>query len=157
MKLLINPTKQEFCFVIPKMDPTEGTQKVRGFSRGHHMNNSVRLGIRKENDYIVFSNYSHINKETINVRIAGQWKEGRIAHAVLTFEKDKTTVSVGYVGCLKYRADVNFKQMKTCSIGYVLNPYAEEDEPSNREIDFPITFLPLIYTKLKQQQNVGID
>jgi hypothetical protein len=139
------------------MHPTEGTQKVKGISIGYHMNNSVRLGIRKENDYIVFSNYSHIKKEIINVRIAGQWKEGRIAHAVLTFEKDKTTVSVGYVGCLKYRADVNFEQMKTCSIGYVLNPYAEEDEPSNRKIDFPITFLPLIYTNLKQQQNVGID
>jgi hypothetical protein len=142
MRLLINPIKQEFCFVIPKMLPTEGTQKVRGFSRGHHMNNSIRLGIRKENDYVVFSAYCHINKNVISERIAGQWKEGRIVHCVLTFEKNKATASIGYINCLKYKADVNFEMMKTCSIGYELNPYFEEDF-TNKKIDFNIKFMPI--------------
>jgi hypothetical protein len=36
-----------FDFVVPDILPTEGVQKIAGFSRGHHHRNSIRLGINR--------------------------------------------------------------------------------------------------------------
>jgi hypothetical protein len=44
--------------------------------------------------------------------------------------------------------------MRTCFIGYELYPYAEEDEPSNKEIDFNIKFYPILKTVLNDKQYV---
>ena len=110
MKLLLNPKTYTGKFTVKHLKPTEGVQKVGGFSRGLHQAkkylpkwinkfaNSVRLGIRNEvtpgtnkSRYPLYL-YTHINGEQLTERIT---VEGAIIGDVVEYELrwGKTSVS----------------------------------------------------------------
>lgn len=134
MRLLLNPTVMSFDFIVPEMKASEGIQKIAGFSRGHHHKNSIRLGIRKENEYCVLYLYAYINGERISKRICNVFEDVKL-WATLTFGRRYVSVKVQFANGTEYEAWEYFRHRFTFPIGYELYSYAEEDA-SGKEIDF---------------------
>ena len=130
--LLWNPHTLTFSFEVPEMPQTTGVQKILGFSRGYHHWNSVRLGIRKENDYCVLYLYAYVRGERI-VKRMGKVAIGSESHVVLRFTRR-------YIVCMASNSDIdkwhNFTQQLTMPIGVLLNPYFETDAPENKVMPF---------------------
>ena len=119
MRLLWNPSVMTFDFIVPEMYASEGVQKVIGFSRGWHHWNSVRLGIRKEDTYIVLYFYAYINGKRVIQRL-GRFEIG---------ENVSVELQWGYYIECKANDGYAFRVAPKCSfpIGYQLYPYAEKD------------------------------
>ena len=126
MKLLWNPTIMSFDFVVPGMLPSEGIQKISGFSRGWHHKNSVRLGIRKENEYYVLYLYAYIRGERVSKRICDVYEDTKL-HAILTFNRTCVSVKIQFANGNEYESWCYFNSMFTFPVGYRLYPYAEND------------------------------
>lgn len=136
MKILINPKTLTFSFEIPAMEPTEGIQKILGFSRGWHHWNSVRLGIRKENDYCVLYLYAYVRGERIIKRM-GKFATGSELKAKLIFERRFVSATVIDLNTEQGRWHY-FAPQSTFSIGYLLRPYFETDAPENKRKPFDV-------------------
>jgi hypothetical protein len=119
MRLLWNPSVMTFDFIVPEMDASEGVQKVAGFSRGWHHWNSVRLGIRKEENYCVLYFYAYIKGQRIIQRI-GRYQIGELVKCQLHWGH--------YIEC-KANDGYAFRiaPKRSFPIGYLLYPYAEKD------------------------------
>ena len=130
MKLLWKPTKLTCEFIVPDLDKSHGVQKVIGFSRGWHHWNSIRLGIRKEDTYIVLYFYAYINGKRVIQRL-GRFEIG---------EKVSVTLQWGYYIECKANDKYAFRVApKRCfPIGYQLFPYAEKDGVRGVEVDIEI-------------------
>jgi len=126
MKLLYNPRIMTFDFVVPNMPATEGVQKIAGFSRGWHHWNSVRLGIRKENDYCVLYLYAYVSGKRIIKRI-GKVAVGSELSVVLRFTRRFVSASFTNLINTEQSRWHYFDNMFTFPIGYQLGNYAEED------------------------------
>jgi len=130
MRLLWNPQTLSFTFEIPEMPQTDGVQKILGFSRGYHHWNSVRLGIRKENDYCVLYSYIYRNGKRIINRM-GTAKVGDNLKCVLSWN-NTIYVRAGW------NFDVEGKPKFSNPIGYLLMPYQEKDGKENKVIPFKV-------------------
>ena len=128
MRLLWKPTKLTCDIIIPDLDKSHGVQKVCGFSRGWHHYNSIRLGIRKENDYCVLYFYAYINGKRVIQRL-GRFEIG---------EQVSVELQWGYYIECKANDKYAFRVApKRClPIGYQLFPYAEKD--GVRGVEVPI-------------------
>lgn len=137
MKLLLNPKSLAFKFKVPEMEATEGVQKVMGFSRGWHHWNSIRLGIRKENDYCVLYMYAYVDGKRIIKRL-GKVSIGVEVLSELRFNNGYASVDCycgnTVVGSYTY-TDV---PIFTFPIGFFLYPYAEIDGPENKRTPFEV-------------------
>jgi hypothetical protein len=134
MKLLFAPHTLTFSFEVPEMPASEGVQKILGFSRGWHHWNSVRLGIRKENDYCVLYLYAYVRGERI-VKRMGNVAVGSESHVVLRFTRR-------YIVCMASNSDIdkwhNFTPQLTMPFGVLLRPYFETDAPENKVMPFDV-------------------
>jgi hypothetical protein len=135
--ILINPHTLSFSFEVPEMGQTEGVQKILGFSRGYHHWNSVRLGIRKENDYCVLYLYAYVRGERIIKRI------GKVAvgsELMVSLRFDRRFVSASYTNLINTEQSQwhYFTPQLTMPIGYLLNSYFETDAPENKVIPFDV-------------------
>jgi hypothetical protein len=132
--LLWNPHTLTFTFEVPEMPASEGIQKILGFSRGYHHWNSVRLGIRKENDYCVLYLYAYVRGERI-VKRMGKVAVGSESHVVLRFKR-------GYIVCMASNSDIDkwhyFTPQWTLPLGCLLRPYFETDAPENKVMPFDV-------------------
>jgi hypothetical protein len=135
MKLLYKPTNLSCEFVIPHFAKSEGVQKVIGFSRGWHHWNSIRLGIRKEENYCVLYFYAYIKGQRIIQRL------GRYAIGELV----KVRLHWGYYIECKANDGYAFRVAPKCSfpIGYLLYPYAEKDGVEGIEVPIEIDIMNL--------------
>jgi len=130
--LLWNPTTLTFSFEVPEMDATEGVQKILGFSRGWHHWNSVRLGIRKENDYCVLYLYAYVRGERIIKRM-GKVAVGSEAKVILRWNRRFCSAMVDISDIDQWHY---FTPQLTIPIGVLLNPYFETDAPENKVMPF---------------------
>ena len=135
MKLLYKPTNLSCEFIISDFAKSEGVQKVIGFSRGWHHYNSIRLGIRKEENYCVLYFYAYIKGQRIIQRI------GRYAIGELV----KVKLHWGYYIECKANDGYAFRVAPKCSfpIGYLLNSYAEKDGTEGVEVPLNIEIMNL--------------
>ena len=136
MDFLLNPRSMQFDFTVPKMAKSEGVQKAGGFSRGWHHHNSVRLGIRKENDYYTLYLYAYVKGERIEKRISNVFESVEL-HVNLKFENRCVSAEVTYPNGNVFSKWHYFKSDYSLPIGYVLESYAEEDF-TNKEIEFNV-------------------
>jgi hypothetical protein len=126
--ILWNPHTLTFTFEVSEMPASEGVQKILGFSRGWHHWNSVRLGIRKENDYCALYSYVYRNGVRRITRI-GTVDIGEVVDVELKWD-DNISVVAGYrFNTIKIPLIYN-------PIGYLLNSYFETDAPENKVIPF---------------------
>lgn len=130
MRLLWKPTKLTCDIVIPDLAKSDGVQKVIGFSRGWHHWNSIRLGIRKENDYCVLYFYAYIKGQRIIQRI-GRYEIG---------EQVSVKLQWGYYIECKANDGYAFRiaPRHSLPIGYQLYPYAEKDGVRGVEVDIDV-------------------
>jgi hypothetical protein len=135
MRLLYNPTKLTCDFIVPDIEKSDGVQKVIGFSRGWHHWNSIRLGIRKENDYCVLYFYAYIKGQRTIQRI-GRYEIGELVKCELNWGH--------YIEC-KANDGYAFRVAPKCSfpIGYILYPYAEKDGVEGVQVDIDIVIMDL--------------
>jgi hypothetical protein len=135
MKLLYKPTKLTCEFIVPDIEKSDGVQKVIGFSRGSHHYNSIRLGIRKEDTYIVLYFYAYIRGQRIIQRI-GRYAIGELVKVRLQWGC--------YIEC-KANYGYAFRVAPKCSfpIGYLLNSYAEKDGVEGVEVPLNIEIINL--------------
>jgi hypothetical protein len=135
MKLLWKPTKLTCEFIVPDLDKSDGVQKVIGFSRGWHHWNSIRLGIRKEDTYIVLYFYAYINGKRVIQRL-GRFEIGENVSVALQW---------GYYIECKANDGYAFRVAPKCSfpIGYLLNSYAEKDGVEGVEVPINIEIMNL--------------
>lgn len=124
MTFLLNPRQMTFDFIVPDMEPSEGVQKIAGFSRGWHHWNSVRLGIRKENDYCMLYAYVYRNGERIIERM-GKVNIGDKINVILEWEHYITVEANVLFNCFQAPFLSN-------PIGYQLGNYAEKDYTGKR-------------------------
>ena len=136
MKLLYKPTKLTCDIIVPDLDKSHGVQKVIGFSRGWHHYNSIRLGIRKEDTYIVLYFYAYIDGKRIIQRL-GRFEIGEIVSVTLQWGC--------YIEC-KANDTYAFRvaPKRSFPIGYQLYPYAEKDGVRGVEVDIDIVIMDLI-------------
>jgi hypothetical protein len=136
MRLLYKPTKLTCEFIVPDLDKSHGVQKVIGFSRGWHHYNSIRLGIRKEDTYIVLYFYAYINGKRVIQRL-GRFEIG---------EQVSVTLQWGYYIECKANDKYAFRvaPKRSFPIGYQLFPYAEKDGVRGVEVDIDIVIMDLI-------------
>ena len=136
MRLLWKPTKLTCDIIVPDLDKSHGVQKVIGFSRGWHHWNSIRLGIRKEDTYIVLYFYAYIDGKRVIQRL-GRFEIGEIVSVELQW---------GYYIECKANDKYAFRVApKRCfPIGYQLYPYAEKDGVRGVEVDIDIVIMDLI-------------
>ncbi len=130
MKLLFKPKRLTCEFIVPDIEKSDGVQKVIGFSRGWHHYNSIRLGIRKEDTYIVLYFYAYINGKRVIQRL-GRFEIGEQVSVVLQWGY--------YIECKandKYAFRVAPKH--SFPIGYQLYSYAEKDGVRGVEVDIDI-------------------
>lgn len=138
MKLLWNPTVMTFDFIVPEMEASAGVQKVGGFSRGWHHKNSIRCGIRKENNYYVLYLYAYVNGKFIVERIDERFEGKEHIYVELGFGL------YTYVRICRYgQKEVWFGRQisnlsKSFPIGYQLYPYAETDGENPKKIPLNI-------------------
>jgi len=128
--LLFSPHTLSFTFEIPEMPATNGVQKILGFSRGWHHWNSVRLGIRKENDYCVLYSYVYRNGKRIVSRM-GAVKVGDIVNCDLSWHNTIYVKANGFF-------DVDMLPKFSNPISYLLRPYFETDAPENKVMPFKV-------------------
>jgi hypothetical protein len=135
--LLWNPHTLTFSFEVPEMPQTTGVQKILGFSRGYHHWNSVRLGIRKENDYCVLYLYAYVRGERI-VKRMGKVAVGSELKVLLRF--DRRFASASYTNLINTEQSQwhYFAPQLTIPIGVLLNPYFETDSPENKVMPFKV-------------------
>jgi hypothetical protein len=121
--LVINPKTMTFVFTVPNMQPSEGIQKIAGFSRGHHHVNSVRLGINHSGDSSVcrLFLYAYLNGKQISKYI-GEVSIGQKCSVVLQMKPYEYYAIVNDMA-----TGLSFPRRRTLPIGYTLKPYAEED------------------------------
>ena len=136
MRLLFNPTKLTCDFFVPNIEKSDGVQKVIGFSRGWHHWNSIRLGIRKENDYCVLYFYAYIKGQRIIQRI-GKYEIG-----------EKVSVELNWGSYIECKANDGYAfriaPRHSLPIGYMLYPYAEKDGVEGVKVDIDIVIMDLI-------------
>jgi hypothetical protein len=135
MKLLYKPTNLSCEFVVPDIEKSDGVQKVIGFSRGWHHWNSIRLGIRKEENYCVLYFYAYIKGQRIIQRL-GRYQIGELV---------KVRLHWGYYIECKANDGYAFRVAPKCSfpIGYMLNSYAEKDGVEGVEVPIDIEIMNL--------------
>jgi hypothetical protein len=135
MKLLWKPTKLTCEFIVPDIAKSDGVQKVIGFSRGWHHYNSIRLGIRKEENYCVLYFYAYIKGQRIIQRL-GRYQIGELVKCALSWSY--------YIEC-KANNGYAFRVAPKCSfpIGYMLNSYAEKDGVEGIEVPIDIKIMNL--------------
>jgi hypothetical protein len=133
--LLWNPHTLTFSFEVPEMPSSDGVQKILGFSRGYHHWNSVRLGIRKENDYCVLYLYAYVRGERVVKRMG---KVGISCELMVTLRFTRRFVSVSYTNLINTEQGQwhYFTPHLTVPVGYILHPYFETDAPENKLIPF---------------------
>jgi len=133
---LYNPTSLTCQIVIPDLPPCKGIQKFVGFSRGWHHWNSVRLGIRKENDYCVLYLYAYVRGERIVKRCNWRVYVGDKLTVIVRWHKTGLIVLFGNeADCATHYVEHTFKDyiyIKGLPIGYLLYPYFETDAPENK-------------------------
>lgn len=136
MRLLWKPTKLTCDIVIPDLAKSDGVQKVIGFSRGWHHYNSIRLGIRKEDTYIVLYFYAYINGKRVIQRI-GRFEIGELVKCELNWGS--------YIEC-KANDGYAFRiaPRHSLPIGYQLYPYAEKDGVDSVQVPINIVIMDLI-------------
>ena len=135
MRLLYKPTKLTCDFIVPDIEKSDGVQKVIGFSRGWHHWNSIRLGIRKEENYCVLYFYAYIKGERTIQRI-GRYEIGELVNCELNWGS--------YIEC-KANDGYAFRVAPKCClpIGYQLYPYAEKDGVEGVKVDIDIVIMDL--------------
>jgi hypothetical protein len=135
MKLLWKPTKLTCDIVIPDIEKSDGVQKVIGFSRGWHHWNSIRLGIRKEDTYIVLYFYAYINGKRVIQRL-GRFEIGENVSVELQWGS--------YIEC-KANDGYAFRIAPRHSfpIGYQLYSYAEKDGVEGVQVPIEIEIMNL--------------
>jgi hypothetical protein len=135
--LLWKPHTLSFTFEVPEMPASEGVQKILGFSKGWHHWNSIRLGIRKENDYCVLYLYAYVRGERIVKRI-GKVAGGSELKVLLRF--DRRFASASYTNLINTEQSQwhYFTPQLTMPIGVLLNPYFETDSPENKVMPFDV-------------------
>jgi hypothetical protein len=134
MRLLWNPTVMTFDFIVPEMEKSEGVQKVGGFSRGWHQWNSVRLGIRKENDYCVLYLYAYIKGKLIVKRLGGYtYLVGDKIKCILKWKNSQVDVIAN-----DDFATWHFNPFTPCKLSYQLYPYAETDGTKPKRVPLNI-------------------
>jgi hypothetical protein len=135
MKLLWKPTKLTCEFIVPEIEKSDGVQKVIGFSRGWHHYNSIRLGIRKEDNYCVLYFYAYIKGERTIQRI-GRYEIG-----------EKVSVELNWGSYIECRANDGYAfrvaPRHSLPIGYLLSPYAEKDGVEGIEVPIDIDIMNL--------------
>ena len=136
MRLLWNPTVMTFDFIVPEIDASDGVQKVGGFSRGWHHHNSVRLGIRKENDYYALYSYAYVKGERIIKRLGNVYENVKL-QVCLKFTPRYVCADVTFPSGNLFSKWHYFKSDYSLPIGYRLYPYAESDI-TGREIEFNV-------------------
>tara|TARA_R110000868_G_scaffold50875_1_gene161947 strand:- start:1816 stop:2244 length:429 start_codon:yes stop_codon:yes gene_type:complete len=135
MRLLWKPTKLTCDIIIPDIAKSDGVQKVIGFSRGWHHWNSIRLGIRKEDTYIVLYFYAYIKGQRIIQRI-GRFEIGELVKCELNWGS--------YIEC-KANDGYAFRiaPRHSLPIGYQLYPYAEKDGVDGVQVPIEIVIMDL--------------
>jgi hypothetical protein len=135
MRLIWKPTKLTCDIIIPDLEKSHGVQKVIGFSRGWHHYNSIRLGIRKEDTYIVLYFYAYIKGQRIIQRI-GRFEIGEQVSVVLQW---------GYYIECKANDGYAFRiaPKHSLPIGYQLYPYAEKDGVDGVQVPIEIVIMDL--------------
>jgi hypothetical protein len=135
--LLWNPHTLTFTFEVPEMPASEGVQKILGFSRGWHHWNSVRLGIRKENDYCVLYLYAYVRGERVVKRMGKVAVGGEL---MVSLRFDRRFVSVSVINLINTEQSQwhYFTPQLTMPVGYLLNPYFETDAPENKVMPFDV-------------------
>ncbi len=135
MKLLFKPKRLTCEFIVPDIAKSEGVQKVCGFSRGWHHWNSIRLGIRKEENYCVLYFYAYIKGERTIQRI-GRYEIG---------EKVSVALQWGYYIQCKANDKYAFRvaPKRSFPIGYQLYPYAEKDGVEGVQVPIDIEIMNL--------------
>jgi hypothetical protein len=135
--ILINPHTLTFSFEVPEILASEGVQKILGFSRGYHHWNSVRLGIRKENDYCVLYLYAYVRGERI-VKRMGKVAVGSELNVLLRF--DRRFVSATVISLINTEQSQwhYFTPQLTVPVGVLLHPYFETDAPENKVMPFDV-------------------
>jgi hypothetical protein len=135
MKLLWKPTKLTCDIIIPDLSKSHGVQKVCGFSRGWHHYNSIRLGIRKEDTYIVLYFYAYIKGQRTIQRI-GRYEIGELVKCELNWGS--------YIEC-KANDGYAFRiaPKHSLPIGYQLYSYAEKDGVDGVQVPIDIVIMDL--------------
>lgn len=136
MRLLWNPSVMTFDFIVPEMDASEGVQKIAGFSRGWHHWNSVRLGIRKENDYYALYLYAYVKGERIIKRLGNVYENVKL-NVCLKFTHRCVSADVTFPSGNLFSKWHYFKSDYSLPIGYRLYSYAESDL-TGRKIEFNV-------------------
>jgi hypothetical protein len=135
--LLWNPQTLTFKFEVPEMPATTGVQKILGFSRGYHHWNSIRLGIRKENDYCVLYLYAYVRGELFIERL-GKVAIGEKIKAIISLKRNYYSVNIFSFGQLVYSLTDSFHGKLFFPIGYLLTSYFETDAPENKVMAFDV-------------------
>lgn len=118
-----------FSFVVPDIYPTQGIQKVKGFGRGYHMNNSVRIGISRASPasrLVKIWLYCHVNGEVKTALLATE-KVGTIIKCELTMLDDCFTCTIINWTAVRYTKSIKRQGRKLFPIGYDLGQYFEYD------------------------------
>ena len=86
--LVCNPRIMTFKFTVPDLPPSEGIQKIAGFSRGHHHINSVRIGINRSEDSSTcrLFLYTYLNGKQISKYIC-EVQVGEVCHVTLKMSR----------------------------------------------------------------------
>ncbi len=126
--LILNPRIMTFKFTVPDMQPSEGIQKIAGFSRGHHHVDSVRIGINRSEHTSTcrLFLYTYLNGKQISKYI-GEVQVGELCHVTLKMSRYEYYCIVNDM-----TQGFSFPSRRTLPIGYTLKPYAEEDYTGKR-------------------------
>ena len=126
--LVCDPRIMTFKFTVPDMLPSEGIQKIAGFSRGHHHINSVRIGINRSEDTSTcrLFLYTYLNGKQISKYIC-EVQVGELCHVTLKMSRYEYYCIVNEVA-----QGFTFPSRRTLPIGYTLGAYAEEDHTGAR-------------------------
>lgn len=146
MRILINPTQMSFKFRVPDLPASEGIQKGKGFSRGWHHWNSVRLGFNRSegSEYVRLFLYGYYKGKQTSHTIVGLFEPNQTLHAHIFWNENyKATIELFDTdGDFKGSADM-LTPKSTLPLGYELNPYAEVDGETNERIDFKFEYWDL--------------
>ena len=145
MKPLFNPSVMTFTMVVPDIAPSEGIQKICGFTRGlsfhqvnyppyWHISNSIVLGCNRSSQasWVKLWMYGYTNGVHFQEAL-GMFEEGTKINVAEKWDTKKGAASIDIYNKLGEFASMSTPILsKTLPIGWLLGNYAEIDNTNNK-------------------------
>jgi len=140
-KFLFNPSVMTFTTTVPDIPPSEGIQKICGFTRGlsfhrvdykpyWHISNSIVLGCNRSSQasWVRLHLYAYVDGKNVQKDL-GMFEAGTKVFCRMKWKRDIATIHVNGGGA---HVSELILVPKTLPIGWFLNNYAEIDNTNNK-------------------------